>query len=84
MVGAMLMRLAIDYEHPSRRWWESGGQELWDGIREDVDGGADLVLDESLARSWLEEAARIPGWEDGPEYAPHPVRLQPVADDEDV
>ena len=33
-----MVRLAIDFEHPSRTWWEKGGQELWDGITEGFDG----------------------------------------------
>ena len=40
-------------------------------------------LDEHLAESWLAEARKIPGWDDGPEYAPHPVRLQEVDPDEE-
>ena len=32
-----MIRLAIDFENPSRTWWESGGQELWDGIAEAFD-----------------------------------------------
>lgn len=77
----MLIRLAIDFEHDSRRWWEAGGQELWDAIREGFDGGS-VVLEASLAESWLAEAARIPGWDDGPEHAPHPIRAERLADDE--
>lgn len=79
----MLLRLAIDYEHPSRRWWESGGQELWDAILESP-GANDVVLDQSLAESWVAQAAGIEGWDDGPDYAPHPVTVQPVDAEEDV
>jgi hypothetical protein len=31
--------------------------------------------EESIARSWLLEAERIPGWTGGPEYAPSPILL---------
>jgi len=79
----MLVRLAIDYEHESRRWWENGGQDLWDAILE-APGGNDVILDASLADSWLAQARAIEGWDDGPEYAPHPVGSQPVDADEDV
>jgi hypothetical protein len=74
---AGLIRLAIDYEHAARTWWEKGGQELWDGITEGFDGSS-VVLDDALAESWLAEARRIPGWDDGPEYAPNPVIAAPV------
>ena len=79
----MLVRLAIDFENPARRWWDNGGHELWDSIAEGFDNN-DVVLEGSLADSWLEEAKRIPGWDEGPEYAPHPIFLKPVDEDEDV
>jgi hypothetical protein len=42
-----------------------------------------VVLDDHVAESWLAEAGRIPGWSDGPEYAPHPIRAS-RADEEDM
>ena len=76
-----MIRLAIDYEHASRVWWESGGQELWDGIQ-DGSGSGSVLVDPTIAESWLAEARRVPGWDDGPEYAPHPIRSEPVEDDD--
>lgn len=76
-----MIKLAIDFENPGKRWWASGGRELWDSITEGFDNN-DVAVDESIARSWLEEAARIPGWEEGPEWAPHPVCLKEVDEDE--
>lgn len=78
----MLIRLSIDFEHEGRRWWDHGGRELWAGILES--GEDDVVLDEALARSWLAQAEAIEGWDDGPDYAPHPVTARPVDDDGDV
>jgi hypothetical protein len=66
-----MTRLAIDYENPARTWWESGGQELWDSLLDP--GENSVVLDDDVARSWLKEASQIPGWSEGPEYAPHPI-----------
>jgi hypothetical protein len=77
-----MVKLAIDYEHPSRVWWENGGQSLWDGILDGF-GGNSVVLDDHVAESWLNEARQIPGWDDGPEYAPHPIQSAP-ADEEDM
>jgi hypothetical protein len=77
-----VIRLSIDFEHSSRIWWERGGQELWDGISEGF-GESTVALDEDLAESWLAEASKIPGWNDGPEHAPHPVAAVPIEDDED-
>ena len=78
-----MVRLAIDFEHASRTWWEKGGQDLWDGITEGFDGSS-VVLDDSIAASWLERARQIPGWDGGPEYAPHPVTASTVNEDEDL
>jgi hypothetical protein len=79
-----VIKLAIDFEFPSRDWWENGGQQLWEAVA-DAPDAAKVVVDEELAESWLAQAARIDGWHDGAEYAPHPVRAVPLAeDDEDL
>jgi len=77
-----VVRLSIDFEHASRAWWENGGQELWDGITEGFDENK-VVLDDDVAASWLEAAHAVPGWNDGPEYAPHPIVVRPFDEDED-
>jgi hypothetical protein len=79
--GEIVVRLSVDFEHASRAWWVNGGQELWDGITEGFEE-TKVVLDDDLAASWLAEARRIPGWDDGPDYAPHPVTAAPVDPDE--
>jgi len=79
----MLVRLAIDYEHESRRWWDNGGQDLWEAILES-EGAKDVILDQALADSWLAQAGTIEGWSDGHEYAPHPVTIHTVDEDVDV
>ena len=76
-----VVRLAIDFEFPSRTWWESGGQDLWDALCEGFDGSGVLV-DENLAHSWLVQAGSIEGWDSGTEYSPHPVRLETVDEDD--
>jgi hypothetical protein len=72
-----MIRLSIDFENTSSMWWEQGGQDLWDAITEGFDGNS-VVVDESLAKSWLETASQIRGWDDGPEYAPNPVNVTEV------
>jgi hypothetical protein len=76
-----MIRLAIDFENPAPEWWENGGRDLWESIVEGFDNN-DVLLDESIAQSWLSQAAQLPGWGDGPDYAPHPVRLQEIDEDE--
>lgn len=78
-----MIRLSVDFEHPSRAWWEAGGQDLWDAVAHGFDGSS-VVLDDDVAASWLAEAAKLDGWGGGPDYAPHPIRTSPVEDDEDV
>jgi hypothetical protein len=73
--------LSIDFEFSSQTWWEQGGGELWEGIAEGFDGSS-VVLDEALAESWLSQARAIPGWDEGPDYAPHPIGVSPVDEDE--
>jgi hypothetical protein len=72
-----MVRLSVDFENTSKIWWEQGGQDLWDGITEGFDGSS-VVVDESLAESWLEAARKIPGWDDGPGYAPNPITVTGV------
>ena len=77
-----MVKLRIDFEFPSRGWWESGGQDLWDGIAESPDASS-VIVDESVAQSWIAEASRIPGWDEGHEYAPHPVHVAPLEEEDE-
>jgi hypothetical protein len=74
-----MLKLAIDHEFESRTWWESGGQRLWDAIS---DGSGSVVLEDDIARSWMEQASRLPGWNEGHEYAPHPIAAAAFGEDE--
>lgn len=75
------MRLAIDFEFSSRTWWDNGGQQLWDALAESFEGSG-VVVDRDLAESWLVQAGQIEGWSDGPDYAPHPVRMLEIDEDD--
>ena len=79
----MLIRLSIDFENSAERWWDSGGRDLWESIALDPSDNA-VVLDAPIAESWLAQAETLDGWSDGPDYAPHPIAREDVADDEDV
>lgn len=76
-----MVKLQIDFEHSARTWWEAGGQDLWDGIIEEA-GASSVVVDEDLAASWLAQASALPGWSDGPEFAPHPIASRALAEDD--
>jgi hypothetical protein len=75
-------RLAIDFEFSSRIWWDNGGQELWDAVTEGFDGSG-VVVDDDLATSWIAQARALPGWDDGAEYAPHPIRWSDLSEDDE-
>jgi hypothetical protein len=76
-----MIKLSVDFEHPSQEWWEAGGRELWNGITSGFDETS-VVVDDAVAESWLAEARRVPGWSAGPEFAPNPIAAQPIADDD--
>ena len=76
-----MVRLSIDFENPASEWWEGGGRDLWESIVEGFDNN-DALLERSVAESWLEHAAGLPGWDGGPEHSPHPVRMVEVDEDE--
>ena len=78
-----MVRLAIDFENTNQEWWDAGGRELWESLLEGFDNN-DVLLDESVADSVLAQAAEIPGWEGGPEYAPHPLCVKPIDEDEEL
>ena len=78
-----MTRLSIDFEFSSRTWWESGGQDLWDAVTGGFEGSK-VDVDDDLAASWLDRARAIPGWDDGAEYAPHPIRTSEVDEDEET
>jgi hypothetical protein len=79
----MLVKLAIDFECPSPTWWKSGGRALWETLLESFDNSS-VVVEESIALSWLNAAQKIPGWTGGHEFAPHPIVLKQIEEDEDV
>lgn len=78
-----MIKLVIDFDCASRTWWDNGGGDLWESVLEGFDNN-DVLLDKSIAESWLSAAAGIAGWEGGPEHAPHPIRLKELDDDEVV
>lgn len=65
-------RLMVDYENAAETWWTEGGHDLWEkyggSMRDD-----EIEMTDAEAARFFEEAQRIPGWEDGPSYAPNPV-----------
>ncbi len=78
-----MVRLAIDFENNSPQWWDSGGRDLWESLLEGFEDNA-VVLEESIAQSVLAEAAKLPGWDGGPDYAPHPLCVKPIDEDEEL
>ena len=75
-----MVRLKIDFEFSSRVWWKNGGQALWNGIAEVFDDNS-ILVEENIASSWLAKAKFIEGWNEGTDYAPHPVVVVDAGDD---
>lgn len=78
-----MVRLAIDFENPGKAWWAGGGRDLWEALIEGFDNNA-VVLEQTVAESWLAQAATLPGWDGGPEWSPHPICLKPINEDEEL
>ena len=78
-----MVKLAIDFENTSRTWWDEGGRDLWEGMLEGFDNNS-VLLERSIAESWVAEAAKLPGWEGGADYSPHPIRIVEVDEDEEL
>jgi hypothetical protein len=78
-----MVKLAIDFENPSPKWWDGGGRDLWEAILEGFDNNS-VVVDRGIADSWLVEAAKLPGWSGGSEYSPHPICIKEIDEDEDL
>ena len=78
-----MIKIAIDFECNADEWWESGGRDLWESLIEGFDNNS-VLLDDAVASSVMEQAARIPGWDTGVEHARHPLRLDAVDADEEL
>ncbi len=79
-----MVHLAIDFENPGKTWWDSGGRDLWEAIAESFDNNS-VVIERTLAESWLAQAAQLPGWAgEGNEFSPHPIILKELDEDEIV
>lgn len=74
-----MTKMQVDFEHSDRTWWQAGGQELWAGL---CDEGSWVIVDDAIAASWLAEAGKLPGWDEGPDYAPHPIASSPISDED--
>lgn len=83
MTETRMVRLAVDFENPGTEWWNSGGRDLWEALAQGFEENA-VVVEFSIANSWLSQAAQVPGWEGGPEFSPNPICLREINDDEEV
>ena len=62
------VKIMVDYENNAEEWWDNGGRELW---REFGGGRKDeIYLTERAAEDMERRAQLIPGYHDGPYYAP--------------
>jgi len=76
-----MKKLAVDFEFASRTWWDEGGRDLWEAIAGESEAKS-AIVDDDVARSWLTQAQSLPGWDDGHEFAPHPIALRDVEEED--
>lgn len=70
--------LMIDWENNAEEWWEAAGKnfDIFEPrISEWINKGSspELLVSEEEGNKFLDAARTLPGWNDGPEYAPNPV-----------
>lgn len=70
--------IAVDYKNSAERWWDAARNcialplSIGDLIVGDKD---EVTLSEEDAAAALAWARSLPGWDGGPEYAPHPLTV---------
>ena len=85
-----MTKFMIDYENNSERWLENAQNEtnppeLADLIEaEDHDSIRPVYVTDERGRAILEWAELVPGWKDGPDYAPTALYFQTGIDLETV
>lgn len=82
-----MKRISVDYENNANAWWEDARQQL-DQAPANVRarlmplleplGPAQIDVADSTAEAIVDWAESLEGWDDGPDYAPHPLLAQDV------
>lgn len=70
-----MIRVRIDTQNTSEKWWENGGLDLWEKYLSLKDKYGDLNMSKTTALKFYHEASAIEGWNDpdAPPYAPFPL-----------
>ena len=79
-------RVVVDQENSAEEWWSTAREEVADATdavaalfaRIDAAAGdpAGVCCRSEDAEALIDWAADLPGWDDGPEYAMHPLLVQ--------
>ena len=78
-----MVKVQVDYENNAEEWWEAardaagapaGIVSLLDNVGQDS-----VYLSDTAAEDVRRWAASLPGWDGGPEYAPHPLIIDTEA-----
>lgn len=73
----MTVRISVDWENAGEPWWCAvrASQSIPAAIRLllESDTADSVVVDGEAARAVRAWAEALPGWNDGPEYARHPL-----------
>lgn len=69
------IKVTIDPENNAEIWWNNGGHELWAKFFGDPMGVNEGVLSAQMYHDFFKRAQQIPGFINGPEYAPTPFMV---------
>jgi hypothetical protein len=86
MSAQRLVRIMVDPEYGPESWWDAARAEANAGRLPtprlapllDVGGPDEIDVLPAMAATIRHWASRLPGWNDGPEYARHPLIFEEV------
>lgn len=69
---------AIDNENNAEAWWDAAREQVescpvWAGRLLIEGGGSSAQLSELEAKMFRRWCESLPGWDGGPDHAPHPI-----------
>ena len=79
-IAPAAMVVTVDEENNAEIWWDAAeADKTTPASFARLQGSQSMiVLSKSDAVEFVVWAMSLPGWNDGPSYAPHPLTIQPV------
>lgn len=83
-MARFIWTIEVDYEHNAEAWWEAARElaaakpaSVFARLLRELESNDAVKCDDGEARAFEDAASRLPEWNTGPKYAPHPVILTP-------